>query len=168
MDLTPNTEHNRAALAGTPANAEVAAAGQWTAALWSDWARHPAAPRCVVDGPGAVGEAWLKLAPTTSTLQLTAVPGRIGSREVELRRNRPRLRRRRRVITVVGEDVAWELTVAEDGFLIRDVTTGRDIWRRTSDGRRWADDHLDADSVAALLLWDWVGLERRLGPGVLL
>lgn len=168
MDLTP-TEVDGAPPGGAPSAATVVTAGPWRAAVWADTsARAPYPSRAVAEGPAGTGEAWIKLEPSALALQVTDLPARRGSRELTLRRNGPRLRRRHRVVTLRGEGLHWELRPADERTAVMvDVPRDREVWRMHPDGRRTVADGLDADTVALLLLLDWVQLPSTLGANPL-
>lgn len=163
MDLTPR-EDPGALPEGAPEDADAFWAGPNQAAIWLIWDGFPASLRCLINGPIGPGQAWLRTDPTTLALQLGDCEGRIGKRQVAVRRNPPKLRRRNRIVRIVGDSIHWELTWSHGyTFRIRDQD-GQIVWRTDADGKRWAADHLDADQLAALVLYDRINIETRLSP----
>lgn len=73
--------------------------------------------------------AWLSNAAPNSIALRSGVEGRAGEHPVELRRNRPTLRRRDRVVTVTGDDLSWRNTSTLRTEEIRDARTDVVVWR---------------------------------------
>lgn len=162
MELIPD-DRAGASLEGAPASAWTCRVGPFRAAVWVDTSVFPHAMTSLAEGPAGRGEAWLRLDPTTLALQLNHIEGRIGSAEVTVHRNRPRLRRGDRMVTVTGPDLRWELTADGKRARLGDVIRSRELWVRGPEDRRVGDD-CTPDEVAAVVLFDLVKLDQALGP----
>ncbi len=146
-----------------PLTARHFVAGPWRVAIWVPTGGFHTGVRSAVAGPGGDGSAWLSAEPNAMGMQIGGVRATIGGDEVMLHRNRPRLRRRKREIRVVGEARRWAMTFPAAGSAqITDEATSEVLWRR--DGtERTGNPTLTADDVAMLLLLDHVALESTAG-----
>jgi hypothetical protein len=156
MDLTPCP--TGAPVAGAfLRDAAYVTAGPWLVALWHtpETGQHAAT---VVSATGR-GRASLTSAPVTPALSRDGVPGRIGAQPVTLLGGRRPLRAVRRV-TVHGDQLDWQMTIAPSDSRIVDLQTGQTLWYRNDEGLCTATGTLTGDQVAALVLFDHLGVSR--------
>ncbi len=162
VDLTLREVTGPATVADAPGSAQHYRAGPWEVAVWVPSAGLHPGIRSGVEGPEGRGGAWLSAPPNALAMQIGGTLARIGDDEVLLRRNRPRLRRRNRVIRVVGENLRWAMTLAPDSAQWLDEDTAEVVWRRDG-AQRLGSAGLSADQVAMVLLLDHVGIENTAG-----
>jgi hypothetical protein len=81
-----------------------------------------------VEGPGGAGTAWIAGEPTSLAMRFGGVAARIGDRPLLLRRSRPALRRRDRVIRIHGPSLKWQVRSSGRGAVIEDAATGGALW----------------------------------------
>lgn len=162
VDLTLREVPGPATFADAPESAQHYLAGPWQVAVWVPSGGFHPGIRSAVEGPGGRGGAWLSAPPNALGMQLGGALARIGDDEVLLRRNRPRLRRRNRVIRVVGENLRWAMILAAGSAQLVDEATDEVVWRRDG-AQRSGSVGLSADQVAMVLLLDHVGIESTAG-----
>lgn len=110
---------------------------------------------CRLTGPAGDGAAWISGEPGALALQIGGARGHIGSTEVLLKRNGPRLRRRNRVLTVAGDGIDWTMRFKhEHGASCLHGRDDRLLWTRSEDRSTCrVAPGLPANHLAAIALW---------------
>lgn len=153
------------ALVDAPASANHYVANSWRVAIWVPAGGFHPGVRSAVVGPGGAGSAWLSAEPNALGMQIGGVRATIGGEEVLLRRNGFRLRRKSRIIRIVGTTRRWAMTFpTARSAQITDEADDTVLWQR--DGQvRSGHPTVTADDVAMIVLLDHVSLEgTAAGP----